>query len=1211
MTTPADGLPGTERELLLRAVRKRLDGPGGASGSHDDEARAETDALLWHLVGPDPYTGGHRVDEEVALALGLALLTRAVSRPEAPTAALDGRQGVLLLAPFHCRPPVDADPLPKELRAAIDALLAPADGADGAAVRAHATALAALGTQLFQLAVMQAWPRALEASAEVSRTALPHLPSGGFERALTGCNLGYALLWLHTMHGLGGPEEIAEAADALRDAFAAIPPDHPHHARCAYGLGLALLTRAGLTEDHSPLPEAIELLRTAARGVAPAADGSLAHAYADLGHALTLYAADQDDQAGPELREEALAVLRRSVDLTPPWDWAALRIRLKRLAEATLIGIRHADPGQVAAQAGEAAWALRRLLDLTPVRHPEHADLHLWLAMHLLAAQWPQNALDLLAAAGPLFAGDADRSLCAEWLTEEATRMMAEWSPLPGLTPEQQAAADAIVDLWASMSSAENRGHPLAAVAGIFGAGPGDGVGRPRVDFGKLLAGGAFGRSVRDAISATAYQMTLRRAGQQGQAPAEAAVPAPLDTGVLDRICAACDRLLTRVPPDTGEYRLFSAARSMAVVQKARLDWVGAPRDENRLRALYAVLPLELELFRAFPQQLEDLGIDPEHFAGHAALKIAYGSPFLQLQMLEEGIRGARDKLGELPPDSDEYDDALVALANLLFVRYLMWSEEKDYTDAEAIARELADRAEPDLRIAMLVLRWVPAAQSRALHPVLLGAEQHREGLSSSRFTRLTAEQAAGALDALDPASALEALEDGRTRLLSLALDTRRDLAALSDTDAALHARLRDQLAKVRDALRHLDIALWANREEIARQYATQQEAARIITELQRRPGFQRFLTPLTLHLDDLLPAAAEGPVVSVNVHPRRCDALALCPDGLRHVPLPRLHAADLAAQAEAFRLAVDVLTAGPRDPLYEEARTVFTGTLAWLWDVLAEPVLKELGFTDPLVKGAPRPRLWWSPSGVLNSFPLHAAGHHGPDAPAGASVLDRVVSSYTPTVRALLAGRAHRRAEPGRRGVLAVAMPKTPGQPPLKRTVAEATAAAAAGGGVPLIGADATREAVRTAVLDAAVVHFACHADSGPDAPAAGRLLLADGALSLGEISELHLESAELAYLSACGTARGGSAALAEEAVHLASAFQLAGYSQSVATLWEVEDAFAAEAAATFHRLLSPSLPEPGPLPAAHALHDTVHALRTADPQQPWTWGALVHAGT
>ncbi|MEU6067927.1 CHAT domain-containing protein [Streptomyces sp. NPDC047082] len=223
----------------------------------------------------------------------------------------------------------------------------------------------------------------------------------------------------------------------------------------------------------------------------------------------------------------------------------------------------------------------------------------------------------------------------------------------------------------------------------------------------------------------------------------------------------------------------------------------------------------------------------------------------------------------------------------------------------------------------------------------------------------------------------------------------------------------------------------------------------------------------------------------------------------------------------------------------------------------------------------------------------------------------DRLRASYTPTLRALLFSRARRRAAPGRRSTLAVAMPETAGQAPLARTVAEAAEAVAAGGGVPLIGAAATRDAVRTAVPVASLVHFACHADSDPEQPAAGRLLLADGDLFLQDIAELRLESAELAYLSACGTARGSTApALVDEAIHLASAFQLAGYAQSVATLWEIGDAFAADAAARFHRTLAPALPHPGPLPAAQALHHTVRSLRTERPDLPWTWAALVHAG-
>jgi hypothetical protein len=47
---------------------------------------------------------------------------------------------------------------------------------------------------------------------------------------------------------------------------------------------------------------------------------------------------------------------------------------------------------------------------------------------------------------------------------------------------------------------------------------------------------------------------------------------------------------------------------------------------------------------------------------------------------------------------------------------------------------------------------------------------------------------------------------------------------------------------------------------------------------------------------------------------------------------------------------------------------------------------------------------MWWVPTGNLSYLPLHAAGRDDE------CVLDRVVSSYTPTVRSLLASGSARR---------------------------------------------------------------------------------------------------------------------------------------------------------------------------------------------------------
>ncbi|CAM5605549.1 CHAT domain-containing protein [Streptomyces canarius] len=62
-------------------------------------------------------------------------------------------------------------------------------------------------------------------------------------------------------------------------------------------------------------------------------------------------------------------------------------------------------------------------------------------------------------------------------------------------------------------------------------------------------------------------------------------------------------------------------------------------------------------------------------------------------------------------------------------------------------------------------------------------------------------------------------------------------------------------------------------------------------------------------------------------------------------------------------------------------------------------------------------PRLWSCAAGVIATLPLHAAGYRDPDdvepGHAAETVMDRAVSSYTATLRALL--RAHDR-RPARR---------------------------------------------------------------------------------------------------------------------------------------------------------------------------------------------------
>ena len=187
----------------------------------------------------------------------------------------------------------------------------------------------------------------------------------------------------------------------------------------------------------------------------------------------------------------------------------------------------------------------------------------------------------------------------------------------------------------------------------------------------------------------------------------------------------------------------------------------------------------------------------------------------------------------------------------------------------------------------------------------------------------------------------------------------------------------------------------------------------------------------------ELLAAAVAGPVVVVTVSRFGSHALIVTGGGvLDAVPLPGLTPQTVYDRVVAFLGALEDSqspAAGAGDRVAAEQR--LTDTLGWLWDALAGPVLDRLGITGPPGDGQRWPRLWWCVSGLLSFLPVHAAGHHDTRSDAApATVIDRVISSYTPTLRALTHARRPGPATTGggdRPGtgdrVVAVAMPHTP----------------------------------------------------------------------------------------------------------------------------------------------------------------------------------------
>jgi hypothetical protein len=421
------------------------------------------------------------------------------------------------------------------------------------------------------------------------------------------------------------------------------------------------------------------------------------------------------------------------------------------------------------------------------------------------------------------------------------------------------------------------------------------------------------------------------------------------------------------------------------------------------------------------------------------------------------------------------------------------------------------------------------------------------------------------------------------------------------------------------------------------RRMALSREWDELVAQVRRLGGFKDFLRPPGL--ETLLPAAKDGPVAVINISQWRCDAVIVTATGVQIVKLPQLSARNVAEKASDYlrvlqqvdKIAQELLVArerydgGGRVPdairQYTEAKQAvqdaerdrdrtLASVLTWLWDAVAEPVLFALGLVSVPPPDEPWPRLWWCPTGLLTLLPLHAAGHYDADGQStGDAVLDRVVSSYTPTLRALVEARQPLDSPPDDEQILVVALAESPGQVPLADVNRERDLIASlfAERLTLLEGEAATWQAVRDELPHHRWAHFSCHGGQDLTDPSHGGLLLHDRLLTIADISTGQYRG-EFAFLSACMTAIGG-VNLPDEAITLAAALHYAGYRHVIGTLWSVLDETAADVAkAVYDQLTSTGRFEPGG--SAHALHNAIRSLRDDDGLPPSAWVPFTHTG-
>ena len=276
--------------------------------------------------------------------------------------------------------------------------------------------------------------------------------------------------------------------------------------------------------------------------------------------------------------------------------------------------------------------------------------------------------------------------------------------------------------------------------------------------------------------------------------------------------------------------------------------------------------------------------------------------------------------------------------------------------------------------------------------------------------------------------------------------------------------------------------------------------------------------------------------------------------------------------------------------------------------------MLTALEHTRTPDPGSPWPRVWWCPTGPLTVLPIHAAGHHPRlrTATTGSTdcVLDRVISSYTPTLTTLTRTRQPQAHTPVRQ--LTIGMPTTPGLPPLPAVPAELKVLAGhfphGADNYQLVEAQATRAAALTAIATHSWVHLACHASQQHTDPVRSGFALWDATLTITDLAGQPTRGRDLAFLSACQTATGSLRHI-DEAIHLAAAMQFLGYRHVIATLWTIADSPAPHVADTVYTTLTRG-GTPDPRRTADALHQAVHAIRKSDPTNPLLWAPYIHLG-
>ena len=229
-------------------------------------------------------------------------------------------------------------------------------------------------------------------------------------------------------------------------------------------------------------------------------------------------------------------------------------------------------------------------------------------------------------------------------------------------------------------------------------------------------------------------------------------------------------------------------------------------------------------------------------------------------------------------------------------------------------------------------------------------------------------------------------------------------------------------------------------------------------------------------------------------------------------------------------------------------------------------------------------------------------------------TIMDYAVSSYAPTLEALLRPRMQVYHAGKNPLVLVVSQPTTPGCKSIPATMEETAAVTSLfdtkSGVTAVEGEDGTVNAVLSAMERHRWVHLACHGTQDHKDPTNNAFLLHDGKFTLTELMSRSIPNADLAVLSACQTTTGDEKSI-EEAMCLATGMLNVGYKSVVGTMWSISDSSAPVFTQRFYEVMAEQLRLGGELQPAYALHEATKTLRAKyGAMEFMRWVPFVHLG-